>query len=73
MILTTHAVVGAALATFLPSHSAAAFAVGFARGGADSKNPHLFNRILGQHLFDDPHSVETRRQKAKRYIDVILA
>ena len=30
MILTTHAVVGAALATFLPSYPAAAFAVGFA-------------------------------------------
>jgi hypothetical protein len=30
MILTTHAVVGAALATFVPSHPVTAFAVGFA-------------------------------------------
>jgi len=30
MILCTHAVVGAALASFVPSHPAAAFAIGFA-------------------------------------------
>ena len=29
MILTTHAVVGAALASFVPSHPAAAFVLGF--------------------------------------------
>jgi hypothetical protein len=30
MILTTHAVVGAALASFVPSHPVTAFAMGFA-------------------------------------------
>ena len=35
-------------------------------------NPHLFNRLLGQHVFDDPHGVERAVKKAKRYIDVIL-
>ncbi len=41
MILTTHAVVGAALATFLPSHPAAAFAVGFASHFALDAIPHV--------------------------------
>ena len=41
MILTTHAVVGAALATFLPSHPAAAFAVGFASHFVLDAIPHV--------------------------------
>jgi hypothetical protein len=41
MILTTHAVVGAALATFLPSHPAAAFAIGFASHFVLDAIPHL--------------------------------
>ena len=40
MILCTHAVVGAALASFLPSHPAAAFAVGFASHFALDAIPH---------------------------------
>jgi hypothetical protein len=38
----------------------------------ESANPHLFNRLLGDHVFDDPHGVERAVKKAKRYIDVIL-
>jgi hypothetical protein len=41
MILTTHAIVGAALASFLPSHPAAAFAVGFASHFALDAIPHV--------------------------------
>jgi hypothetical protein len=41
MILSTHAVVGAALATFLPSHPAAAFAVGFASHFVLDAIPHI--------------------------------
>jgi hypothetical protein len=41
MILTTHAFVGAALATFLPSHPAAAFAVGFASHFVLDAIPHV--------------------------------
>jgi hypothetical protein len=41
MILTTHAVVGAALATCLPSHPAAAFAVGFASHFVLDAIPHI--------------------------------
>jgi hypothetical protein len=41
MILTTHAVVGAALASFLPSHPAAAFVVGFASHFALDAIPHV--------------------------------
>ena len=33
---------------------------------------HLFNRLLGQHVIDDPHGVERAVKKAKRYIDVIF-
>jgi hypothetical protein len=40
MILCTHAVVGAALASFLPSHPAAAFVVGFASHFALDAIPH---------------------------------
>jgi hypothetical protein len=40
MILCTHAVVGAALASFLPSHPAAAFVVGFASHFAIDAIPH---------------------------------
>ena len=38
----------------------------------ESANPNLFNRLLGQHVFNDPHGVERAVRKAKRYIDVIL-
>jgi hypothetical protein len=38
----------------------------------ESENPHLLSRLLGQHLFEDPHDVEGAIKKAKRYIDVIL-
>jgi hypothetical protein len=38
----------------------------------ESANPHLFNRLLGQNVFDDPHGVERAVKKAKRYIDVVL-
>jgi hypothetical protein len=38
----------------------------------ESTNPHLFNRLLGQHVFDDPNGLERAVKKAKRYIDVIL-
>jgi hypothetical protein len=38
----------------------------------ESENPHLLSRLLGQHLFEDPHDVERAIKKAKRYIDVIL-
>jgi hypothetical protein len=41
MILTTHAAVGAALATFLPSHPTAAFAVGFASHFVLDAIPHV--------------------------------
>jgi hypothetical protein len=41
MILTTHAVVGAALATFLPSHPVIAFAVGFASHFVLDAIPHV--------------------------------
>jgi hypothetical protein len=41
MILTTHAIVGAALASFLPSHPAAAFVVGFASHFALDAIPHV--------------------------------
>jgi hypothetical protein len=41
VILTTHAVVGAALATFLPSHPVAAFAVGFASHFVLDAIPHV--------------------------------
>jgi hypothetical protein len=41
MILTTHAVVGAALASFLPSHPVAAFAVGFASHFVLDAIPHV--------------------------------
>jgi hypothetical protein len=41
MILTTHAVVGAALASFLPSHPTLAFAVGFASHFVLDAIPHL--------------------------------
>jgi hypothetical protein len=41
MILTTHAVVGAALASFLPSHPATAFAVGFASHFVLDAIPHV--------------------------------
>lgn len=40
MILSTHAVVGAAIASFLPSHPAAAFALGFASHYALDAIPH---------------------------------
>jgi hypothetical protein len=45
MILCTHAVVGAALASFLPSHPAAAFVVGFASHFALDAIPHRDYRI----------------------------
>jgi hypothetical protein len=41
MILTTHAIVGAALASFMPSHPAAAFVVGFASHFALDAIPHV--------------------------------
>jgi hypothetical protein len=41
MILTTHAVVGAALATFFPTHPVAAFAVGFASHFVLDAIPHV--------------------------------
>jgi hypothetical protein len=41
MILTTHAIVGAALASFVPSHPAAAFVVGFASHFALDAIPHV--------------------------------
>jgi hypothetical protein len=41
MILTTHAVVGAALASFMPSHPAAAFVMGFASHFALDAIPHV--------------------------------
>jgi hypothetical protein len=41
MILTTHAVVGAALASFVPSHPAVAFVVGFASHFALDAIPHV--------------------------------
>jgi hypothetical protein len=41
MILTTHAVVGAALASFVPSHPAAALVVGFASHFALDAIPHV--------------------------------
>src|SRR5580704_15032419 len=41
MILTTHAIVGAALASFLPSHPAAAFVAGFASHFALDAVPHV--------------------------------
>jgi hypothetical protein len=41
MILTTHAIVGAALASFLPSHPIAAFVVGFASHFALDAIPHI--------------------------------
>jgi hypothetical protein len=41
MILTTHAIVGAALASFLPSHPVAAFVVGFASHFALDAIPHV--------------------------------
>jgi hypothetical protein len=41
MILTTHAVVGAALASFLPSHPMAAFAAGFASHFVLDAIPHV--------------------------------
>ena len=41
MILTTHAVVGAALASFLPSYPATAFAVGFASHFVLDAIPHI--------------------------------
>jgi hypothetical protein len=40
MILCTHAIVGAALASFLPSHPAAAFVIGFASHFAVDAIPH---------------------------------
>src|SRR5580700_312593 len=40
VILCTHAVVGAALASFLPSHPAAAFVIGFASHYALDAIPH---------------------------------
>jgi hypothetical protein len=40
MILSTHAVVGAALATFVPSHPVAAFMMGFASHFALDAIPH---------------------------------
>jgi hypothetical protein len=40
MILSTHALVGAAIATFVPSHPAAAFALGFASHFALDAIPH---------------------------------
>ena len=40
MILSTHAVVGAAIASFLPSHPAAAFVLGFASHFALDAVPH---------------------------------
>jgi hypothetical protein len=48
MILTTHAIVGAALASFMPSHPAAAFVVGFASHFAlDAILVKLRNDLLG--------------------------
>ena len=41
MILTTHAVVGAALASFMPSHPVIAFVVGFASHFALDAIPHV--------------------------------
>ena len=41
MILTTHAIVGAALASFLPSHPIAAFVTGFASHFALDAIPHV--------------------------------
>jgi hypothetical protein len=41
MILTSHAVVGAAVASFMPSHPAIAFAVGFASHFVLDAIPHL--------------------------------
>jgi hypothetical protein len=41
MILTTHAIVGAARASFMPSHPAAAFVVGFASHFALDAIPHV--------------------------------
>ena len=41
MILTTHAIVGAALASFLPSHPIAAFVAGFASHFALDAIPHV--------------------------------
>jgi len=41
MILSTHAIVGAALASFLPSHPAAAFVAGFASHFALDAIPHV--------------------------------
>ncbi len=40
-ILTTHAIVGAALTSFMPSHPAAAFAAGFASHFALDAIPHV--------------------------------
>jgi hypothetical protein len=45
MILSSHAVVGAALASLMPSHPAAAFAVGFASHFALDAIPHSDYRI----------------------------
>jgi hypothetical protein len=41
MILTTHAIIGAALASFFPSHPAAAFAAGFVSHFALDAIPHV--------------------------------
>jgi hypothetical protein len=41
MILTTHAVVGAAIASFVPSHPATAFALGFASHFILDAIPHV--------------------------------
>jgi hypothetical protein len=41
MILTTHAVVGAALASFVPSHPATAFVLGFASHFVLDAIPHV--------------------------------
>jgi hypothetical protein len=41
MILTTHAVVGAVLASFVPSYSATAFALGFASHFILDAIPHV--------------------------------
>jgi len=48
MILTTHAIVGAALASFLSSHPAAAFVAGFASHFVLDAIPHVDYPIIGE-------------------------
>jgi hypothetical protein len=38
----------------------------------ESRNPHLFNRLLGQYVSDDPRGIERAVMDAKQYIDAVL-